>query len=111
LCHVEIAYSDRSAQKVFQMAKEKARIQKDISFHGLRHSFATHLLEKGIDVKFIQELLGHFDIKTTMRYLHVRKEQLVNIVSPLDDLFKKDGIEWQSNCRNDNLKKRISMDC
>ena len=89
-----VPYSDRSAQKVFQVAKEKARIQKDISFHGLRHSFATHLLEKGIDVKFIQELLGHFDIKTTMRYLHVRKEQLVNIVSPLDDLFKKGGIEW-----------------
>ncbi|MDQ6761476.1 MAG: tyrosine-type recombinase/integrase [Bacteroidota bacterium] len=82
------------AQKVFQMAKEKARIGKDISFHSLRHSFATHLLEKGIDVKFIQELLGHFDIKTTMRYLHVRKDQLVNIVSPLDDLFKKGGIEW-----------------
>jgi site-specific recombinase XerD len=48
---------------------------------------------KGIDVKFIQELLGHFDIKTTMRYLHARKEQLANIVSPLDDLFKKGGIE------------------
>ncbi len=89
-----IQYSDRSAQKVFQMAKEKARIQKDISFHGLRHSFATHLLEKGIDVKFIQELLGHFDIKTTMRYLHVRKEQLVNIVSPFDDLFRKGAIKW-----------------
>ncbi|MDQ6845195.1 MAG: tyrosine-type recombinase/integrase [Bacteroidota bacterium] len=88
------SYSHRSAQKVFQMAKEKARIQKDISFHGLRHSFATHLLEKGIDVKFIQELLGHFDIKTTMRYLHVRKDQLVNIISPLDDLFKKGGIDW-----------------
>lgn len=88
-----IAYSHRSAQKIFQIAKNKARIRKDISFHGLRHSFATHLLEKGIDVKFIQELLGHFDIKTTMRYLHVRKEQLVNIVSPLDDLFKKGGIE------------------
>ncbi len=88
------SYSHRSAQKVFQMAKEKARIQKDISFHGLRHSFATHLLEKGIDVKFIKELLGHFDIKTTMRYLHVRKDQLVNIISPLDDLFKKGGIDW-----------------
>ncbi len=85
-------YSNRSAQKIFQMAREKAHIQKDISFHGLRHSFATHLLEKGIDVKFIQEILGHFDIKTTMRYLHVRKEQLVNIVSPLDDLIKKGGI-------------------
>ena len=70
-----------------------ARITKEITFHGLRHSFATHLLEKGVDVKYIQELLGHFNIKTTQRYLHVRKEQLVNIVSPLDDLYKKGGIQ------------------
>jgi integrase/recombinase XerD len=54
----------------------------------LRHSFATHLLEKGIDVIFIKEILGHFDIKTTERYLHVRKEFLINIESPLDDLYK-----------------------
>ena len=87
-------YSHSSAQQVFRNAREKARIQKDITFHGLRHSFATHLLEKGVDVKYIQELLGHFDIRTTMRYLHVRKEQLVNIPSPLDDLYKKGGIEW-----------------
>jgi len=87
-----IAYSDRSAEKIFENAKKKARIIKEITFHGLRHSFATHLLEKGIDVKYIQELLGHFDTKTTMRYLHVRKADLVNIVSPLDDLWKKGGI-------------------
>lgn len=88
-----IEYSDRSAQKVFENAKNKARIIKEITFHGLRHSFATHLLEKGVDVKYIQELLGHFNIKTTQRYLHVRKEQLVNIVSPIDDLYKKGGIQ------------------
>jgi integrase/recombinase XerD len=87
-----IAYSDRSAQKVFENAKNKARITKEITFQGLRHSFATHLLEKGVDVKYIQELLGHFNIKTTQRYLHVRKEQLVSIVSPIDDLYKKGGI-------------------
>ncbi|MDB5190464.1 MAG: tyrosine-type recombinase/integrase [Segetibacter sp.] len=89
-----VRYSTRSAQKVFEAAKNKAGITKEITFHGLRHSFATHLLEKGIDVKFIQELLGHFDIKTTMRYIHVRKEQLVNIVSPIDDIFKKGNINW-----------------
>ena len=82
-------YHTKTAQKIFQMAREKAGIKKEVSFHTLRHSFATHLLEKGIDIKYIQELLGHFDIKTTTRYLHVKKEQLVNIASPLDDLWEK----------------------
>jgi integrase/recombinase XerD len=85
-------YTARSAQRVFQMAKEKAGIQKELGFHSLRHSFATHLLEKGTDVKYIKELLGHFDIKTTERYLHVKKDALINIVSPLDDLWKKEDI-------------------
>jgi integrase/recombinase XerD len=85
-------YTSRSAQRVFQMAKEKAGIQKELGFHSLRHSFATHLLEKGTDVKYIKELLGHFDIKTTERYLHVKKDALINIVSPLDDLWKKEDI-------------------
>ena len=62
--------------------------------HGLRHSFATYLLEKGVDVKYIQELLVHFSIKTTQRYLHVAREQLVNIKSPFDDIWKAGGIEW-----------------
>jgi len=88
-----IAYCSRSAQKVFQNAKNFAGIKKDVSFHVLRHSFATHLLEKGIDVIYIKDILGHFNIKTTERYLHVRKEQLVTIISPLDDLWKKGGIE------------------
>ncbi len=85
-------YNARSAQRVFQLAKEKAGIKKEVSFHGLRHSFATHLLEKGIDIKYIKDLLGHFSIKTTERYLHVSKEKLVNIISPLDDLWEKGGL-------------------
>jgi site-specific recombinase XerD len=87
-------YSARSAQAVFQQSKQKAGISKEVGFHSLRHSFATHLLEKGTDVRFIQELLGHFSIRTTTRYLHVAKEKLVVIESPLDSLWKQGGIEW-----------------
>lgn len=90
----ETHYSNRSAQAVFTKAKLLSGIQKHLTFHSLRHSFATHLLEKGTDVKYIQELLGHFDIKTTLRYLHVARKDLVNIVSPLDDIWKKGDIEW-----------------
>ncbi len=85
-------YSASSMQKIFQVARKNAGINKDLSFHSLRHSFATHLLEKGVDIKYIKDLLGHFDIKTTARYLHVKREQLVNIESPLDSLMSKDEI-------------------
>lgn len=85
-------YSASSMQRIFQIARKEAGINKDISFHGLRHSFATHLLEKGVDIKYIKDLLGHFDIKTTTRYLHVKREQLVNIISPLDSIISKDEI-------------------
>ncbi len=81
--------STRQAQHIFQEAREKAGISKKLSFHSLRHSFATHLLENGVDIRYIKDLLGHFSITTTNRYLHVKKEQLVNIQSPLDELFKK----------------------
>ena len=84
-------YTTRSAQAIFQQAKEKAGIHKSVSFHSLRHSFATHLLENGTDVIYIQELLGHFDIKTTQRYLHVSKKALVNIKSPLDNFWQQNG--------------------
>ncbi len=86
------AYSARSAQKIFQRAKEKAGIKKEVSFHSLRHSFATHLLEKGIDIRYIKDILGHFDIKTTERYTHVSNKKLITIVSPLDDLWLKGDI-------------------
>lgn len=88
------AYPIRTVQQIFTTAKQKAGIRKEVGVHSLRHSFATHLLEKGTDIKYIKDLLGHFDIKTTERYLHVSKKQLVNIVSPFDDLWKKQSIDW-----------------
>jgi integrase/recombinase XerD len=79
-------YSVRSAQQVFSDALEKANINKTVGIHGLRHSFATHLMESGTDVMFIQKLLGHNDIKTTLRYVHVSKKDVKNIKSPLDTM-------------------------
>lgn len=88
------AYPVRTVQQIFANAKRKARISKDVGIHSLRRSFATHLLDKGTDIKYIKDLLGHFNIKTTERYLHVSNRQLVNIVSPLDDLYKNEPFEW-----------------
>ncbi|MBO9683454.1 MAG: tyrosine-type recombinase/integrase, partial [Flavisolibacter sp.] len=88
------SYPPRTIQRIFQLAKTKAGLSKQIGIHSLRHSFATHLLEKGTDIRYIKDLLGHFDIRTTERYLHVSKKDLVNIISPLDDLWKKGKIEW-----------------
>lgn len=78
--------SARSIQSVLQRAKVKAGIKQGGNMHMLRHSFATHLLDKGIDVVFIQKLLGHNDIKTTLKYLHVTNKDLVHILSPLEDI-------------------------
>jgi site-specific recombinase XerD len=80
------SYSTRSLQEVIQTAKNKAGIIKPGSIHTLRHSFATHLLDKGTDVTMIQKLLGHNDIKTTLRYLHTSNKDLLKIISPLDSL-------------------------
>jgi len=80
------AYSIRSLESIIHSAKEKAGIKKAGSMHMLRHSFATHLLDKGTDVVFIQKLLGHNDIKTTLRYLHVTNKDILNILSPIEDI-------------------------
>ncbi|MFN8285099.1 MAG: tyrosine-type recombinase/integrase [Chitinophagales bacterium] len=79
-------YSIRSAQQVFKDALHRAKINKEVGIHSLRHSFATHLLENGTDISFIQQLLGHNDIKTTLIYAHVSKKDLKKVKSPLDQM-------------------------
>ncbi len=79
-----IYLAERSVQNVFKRAVEKTGIKKKITVHTLRHSFATHLLEGGTDLRFIQELLGHASSKTTEIYTHVSKKSIANIVNPLD---------------------------
>lgn len=77
-------YSSRSAQSVLQQSAKKAGIAKSISLHTLRHSFATHLLESGTDLRYIQDLLGHSSPKTTMIYTHVTSTSLKKIINPFD---------------------------
>ena len=77
-------YSSRSAQSVLHQSAKKAGITKQISLHTLRHSFATHLLESGTDLRYIQDLLGHSSPKTTMIYTHVSSTSLRKIINPFD---------------------------
>jgi len=82
-------YSVRSLQEVLQSAKRHAGVVRPGGIHALRHSFATHLVDRGTDVTMIQKLLGHTNIKTTMIYLHTSNKDLLKIISPLDDLNLK----------------------
>ena len=82
--------SKRSIQDIFYKARKKAGIMKSVSVHSLRHSFATHLLNDGVDIFHIQRLLGHSSLRTTSIYIHLKRKDLMNIVSPLDRLTGKE---------------------
>ncbi len=82
------ALSTRTVQQVMHDAVAKAGLEKKATVHTLRHSFATHLLESGTDIRYIQQLMGHSSIKTTMIYTHITPKAERKIVSPLDNLVQ-----------------------
>lgn len=81
-------YSIRSAEKVFHQAAHRAGIAKDVSIHSLRHAFATHMLEQGTDLRYIQDLLGHESVRTTEIYTHVSQRKVARLRSPIEELMK-----------------------
>ena len=83
----------RTAEKILENARKKAGILKHITIHMLRHSFATHLLESGVDLRYIQEILGHKSSKTTEIYTHVSTKNLSSIRNPLDNILDKKGCD------------------
>jgi site-specific recombinase XerD len=80
-------YSVRAMQSALHETVKKCKLQKEITLHSLRHSYATHLLEFGMDIISIKELLGHERIETTLVYLHVAKPNRTNLFSPFDKLY------------------------
>jgi integrase/recombinase XerD len=79
-------YSEQSLQRILEQALQKTKITIPVTLHWLRHSYATHLLEAGTDLRYIQEILGHSSSRTTEIYTHVSSKSIQNIKSPFDDL-------------------------
>lgn len=88
-----LKYSDSSIRKFLYKSCKDAKIHKRVTQHTLRHSYATHLLENGVGLKYIQELLGHAKLETTTIFTHVAKKDLLEIKSPLDSIL----LELQKN--------------
>ncbi|MGQ1948834.1 tyrosine-type recombinase/integrase, partial [Geofilum sp. OHC36d9] len=82
-------YSVRGLSWVMRETLKKTSITKNVNLHSLRHTYATHLLEQGLNIVTLKDLLGHADISTTMIYLHVAQCQHINAHSPLDTLYGK----------------------
>ena len=93
--------SYETIRTVYEDARKKAGVKRGVGIHTLRHSFATHLLEAGYDIRKIQVLMGHKSLSTTMIYLHVSRKTLSNIKSPLD-LFDPDDDKKEDNDDTDN---------
>jgi len=103
-------YSSTSVNKIIKRASQKAGIKRVVSAHILRHSFATHLLEQGTDIRYIQGLLGHSSSKTTERYTHITKKGFENLKSPFDslELENNKGVQFsqtkEADKQHSNLK-------
>jgi len=92
----------RTVERMFKEVAKRAEIKKDATVHTLRHSFATHLMERGINLRYVQEMLGHRRPETTQIYTHVTRKDLAGIESPLDKLF---AIE--KNSKNEKSVREI----
>lgn len=105
--------SKKTVQKILENSCKKAEIKQHITVHQLRHSYATHSLEYGMDIRKIQEALGHSSPKTTMIYTKVTKNTIKEMISPLDrlDLIKNEKIKGNGSCIDNKVKTNSKCNC